>query len=283
MMQVWVVHQLEKAEIKLLDELCGKPGDKNRVRVRRNKKLSTHTQCVQLRQPTPEALRLLDRLVRKKAMAWDPGPMINRLELALDLVFETSAEAVAAQHFLEMHFAQAWHGKRRTFRVGGTSYNSLDRWVRHTTVIYSDRPSKVTGAPHCCHLEWRVNTAEAVRGIGINGLLDVVKFDHQEFWTRHMRLLDVDIEKFGRAYLNMQKNTRRRFRWIQNCGGYPYNRDLRTGGVLIRSAQQEAMDGESVRDVGAVQTVIDHYGKIFKFRSALTRIPADVLLPEGKA
>ena len=140
--------------------------------------------------PSAEALAFLAR-----EASYDH--LINRVDVALDLVVETAAAARKLHDFFYRHMVQRWHGRRRMAVYSGTTYLAQDRTTARNLVQYCDKPSKVTGGP-CCHLEVRLKSASTCRRAGIEFLDDLLQLDHRKIWTKELCLRAVDPRKLER-------------------------------------------------------------------------------------
>jgi hypothetical protein len=269
-MHFWLHEPLTRAEKRELSGLCG-----GRLKIPRPEKtlMGGWLKSYHIQQPTNAALKWLSRYGRDKLM-------INQVELAFDFILRTQEEADRLRDYLGKHLLQPWHGRQRTSRVHGTYYNSGGGWVRNSYAIYDSLPSKVTGEVNCCHLEWRTNTADAVRKLGIGEAKDLIDFDHDGFWQKKAKLYDAPTERLGRYWLNRQTGSYRQHGWKQKRPpGITTNMDLRVG-HLLKTAILRGNDFSPVRPLGAVQDLVDAYGIIA--RKALVPLPSDWLFSNGQ-
>lgn len=123
--------------------------------------------------------------------------LINRVDIALDLIVADASAAHQFDLFFLRHKAQRWHGKRRMTICEGTAYISRDRWTARNLVQYHDKPSKITHEP-CLHLELRLKGAEACRRAGIEFLEDLANLDHRKLWSKELCLRAIDPLKLER-------------------------------------------------------------------------------------
>ncbi len=172
MVQVWVDDPLDADEENKLQALCASVHfDNKHMRFQ-----PEWRQRLQLCQPDDDAFRYLTKI--------RPKHLPNKVENALDLTTGKWWEADQLQEFMERHWVQRWRGQHCSAKYMNTAYWSDQRWVRNQPVVYSDRPSKVTGEVHCCHLEWRISQAPALRKANIASLADLINFDFRTFWDR---------------------------------------------------------------------------------------------------
>ena len=95
------------------------------------------------------------------------------------------------------------------FCVEDTRYDA-SRAAPNQVVFYREEYSRVTGELNCLHVEWRANSARAVRSAGILTPLDLLNFSHRKFWSHHLLLVDLDEERLGRYFRNTSNLTRSR-------------------------------------------------------------------------
>jgi len=246
---LWVHRPLTKAEYQYLRGNCGPLHIETKPMPYR----PCWRQWIQLRQPSDAALRFLNTITGE-------DHLINYVELAVDLIADDARGAEALHDYLNLHQVQRWHGKQRPWSCGTTSYNSGKRWVRNTFVTYSSRPSKATGEIHCCHPEWRLARASAVRAAGITSLASLIGFDHRAFWERRLQLRAVDYGKLGRTARKTKRRTPWTTTWTTPRGGtMTIDQDEMLGRQIARAAQRRGPNaGNPVRDIGCVQEIMDY-------------------------
>jgi hypothetical protein len=233
-----------------------------------------YRQRVELRQPTDLALQRLSE---------NHEALINRVEISVDYIFVCVADRDEARDFLHRHLVRRWHGKRQEIMVVrgrtkkalvpdadldkmGTRYDAR-RGSPNVIVLYGDEHSRVTGEPHCLHLEWRLSGLKAVRRARIGSGQDLVMFNHRHFWEKRLLLFDVDRERLGRLIRNSLDGTRRRKSGLERIGGSLINFDKRTGDVNVRAHW-------------TIQGLIDELPRSYRVRRALIRISNQELLPD---
>ena len=157
-------------------------------------------QRVDLRQPSADALRQLAR----RDDVW-----INKVEVAIDYVFDSPVARDETSEFFDRHMIRRWHGKNqqiRVYRPGmqdddeggvGTRYDA-GRGAPNMTALYRNEFSRVTGEFNCVHLEWRLSGLRAVRNAGIESGRDLLEFNHRQFWQKRLLLYDLDCRRLGR-------------------------------------------------------------------------------------
>ncbi len=218
-----------------------------------------YRQRLELKQPNDAALRWL---------AAHSDGLVNRLEVALDFVFDTAAERDDAFEFLHRHLVRRWHGKQtvRAIRGGTTALLTEEieqantrydgsRAARNVIAFYREDHSRITGEGNCLHLEWRAKGAHAVRQAGVQSVKDLFDFDHRGFWQKRLVLIQVEPERLGRSIRNRGRLGR----------GRKDRRDGQVGQVVLNS-------------VGSVQELIDRYGRR-RIQRAFRPIEIDGLLP----
>jgi hypothetical protein len=269
--QFWVRKPLDQKAIGWLGKQCGQGGIHTENRPARFNR--RYRQRIELRQPTKKALQWL--VSRDDAL-------INRGEIAFDLVFKYRAERDEAWEFLHQHLIRRWHGKRQEIRVirNGTKIRSTaDEWgigdtrydasrlAPNTILFYRQEHSRITGEVNCLHVEWRLNGLKAVRAVGIESGQDLLEFDHRVFWQKRLLLYTVNRQRLGRLLRNRITGKRRRTPEIHQSGRYGYDIEGKTGEVYARSYD-------------TVQELIDKLRSSCRIDRALVSISNEALLPE---
>jgi hypothetical protein len=131
----------------------------------------------------------------------------------------------------------------------------------------------MTGELYSLHIEWRVCGVAALRRMEINGIKDLIQFDHRAHWESRLRLRTFDFARLGRTYSNglrkERKDTPRKPRIYETRSGFEYHTDKRLGQLLLRIAE-------------TAQGVIDFANKRkITVRSCLTDIDNSAWLPMG--
>jgi hypothetical protein len=263
--QIWMREPLNQSTILRLGEQCGQGG--LFVVCRPARFDSGLRQRVELRQPSGWALRWL---------AQRNDVLINRAEIALDLVFKYRADAEEAWDFFHQHLARRWHRKGQEIRIfrssppddhPGTRETRYDAggWAPNGLVLYADDHSRITGELNCVHIEWRVRTLRAMRATGIESGQDLPEFNHRAFWQKRLLFCTVDRRRLGLQIRNHLMGTRRRS--SKNHRSSAHRLDSRTGEVYARSYD-------------TVQELIDKLRSSCRVDRALVRISNETLLPE---
>jgi len=278
--QFWLKVPADRRTLLILTQNCGRGGlhfENKPAPFGRG-----YGQRIELRQPSPDALQWL---------AERDDVLINRVEIALDYVFESWSARDEAQEFLDFHLIRRWHSKKqkiRLYRAGKerdsrgrrkpervatidraqTRYDS-GRWSRNGIAIYTERHSRVTGELCCLHLEWRANGRRAVQAAGIKSAEDLLQFDHHEFWKKRLLLVDIDTERLGRIFRNRAEKTRSRAPAFKtDWRGEETNMDRYWGEVIVRS-------------VGSLQELLDTERRRVRLDRALRPLSNSAWLPQG--
>jgi hypothetical protein len=192
-------------------------------------------------------------LEAQQFMAALPGAMVNRIEVAFDLIVGAEIKW-ALRDLFDAYFVQPWHGKHVQWREKGGSYSSGTR-ARRKFTWYADRESKVTNDVDCFHLEGRHIGVQWVRRAGVAHPRDLLNFDHQGYWTKCLTLFEVDFERLGRVHLS--RGQRRRKPLLRNTrGGFVFNVDHAVGTAMFRVRSEHP--GQECR---SVQRFVDVYGR----------------------
>jgi hypothetical protein len=266
--QFWVRNPLDRHTLAVLERACGRGGIHIENRLARfSNRHRQYRQRIELRQPSQQALRWL---------AQRNDVLINRAEIALDLVFKYRADAKEAWDFLHQHLVRRWHGKKQQIRAfrsaphaddAGTGETRYDAggWAPNLLIFYAEDHTRITGEHNCLHLEWRLNGLKAVRAAGIESGQDVPKFDHRAFWQKRMLFCTVDRRRLGLQIRNRLMGTSRRSSRNHRSSAHRIN--SRTGEVYARSYD-------------TVQELIDKLRSSCRVDRALVRISNETLLPE---
>jgi hypothetical protein len=257
---VWLKTPRPRTEVAWLSSQCGRGlhvyrGHKRWDRSREYK------QRLQLRQPSYEALQSLATL---------EGILINYLELALDLTFNSEEERNEAHEFVCQYHVKRWHGEQKIKIVKGSRYTGKRR-TPNKLVSYADLVCRITGEVYCVHLEWRLNGAEAVRRAGISTIRELLRLEIRQFWKERLVMRAFNYRTLGRQHnIHILGKGRRRSPWIRFLGrkkalAYDYDR---TAGATI------------VRVCGSTQAVIDEYRKRLDVGHCLEYIDVWQLLPK---
>ena len=201
--------------------------------------------------------------------------VVNRVEVALDLICETADEVVQLEDLFDEFFVQPWHGRRQTIKVGAGTYTGQDRGAGFHLTWYGDRASKRTGDEFCFHLEGRHQGVTAVRRAGIERPADLLTFDHGAYWRQHLNLFEIDLERLGRFHQNRIESRRRQTAdvAIDRTGKHSYNLDHRRGSILFR-----INSADHPSDIAPVQEFVDRYGR----GPYLRQLDVSALLPSPR-
>lgn len=147
------------------------------IRVPMSKFQPVWKQKIQLYQPTPDMLRLIDEDIHRAAC----GYMINLAELTIDWTTKTGHKADGLHHFLKACFV---HGNQRYAyendyeddRTPGTSRFAQLGKHKVVPVIYSDHLSKIN-RKRCAHFEYKLVGASTCKRKNIVTLRQLAEYD----------------------------------------------------------------------------------------------------------
>jgi hypothetical protein len=84
------------------------------------------------------------------------------------------------------------------FRSGTAYFGNRPKNHRgHVIALYCDKQSKLNNArprqsaPPCVHVEWRAWGKSELAALGIAGLEDLIRFDHDRHWDTHLKLFNM--------------------------------------------------------------------------------------------
>jgi len=229
--QVWIPGPLPPSKLRRLMLYCQRV-----TQFRLHKKLRGRWQYRLLFQrPDRNALQKFEKFTAGRYL-------INRVEIALDLLVSTKAEASALEAHLLKHVVQKWHGDRKVTRFKHTTYWSSDGWTARNFALYADRPSKMTGEP-CAHLELRIRRAAACRRASIKTMSDLINLDARALWDNELRIKSISKETLDRAIEKLagegirQRHPAKTIKWLglQISSRQHQKRQIR--GTLAAAAQ----------------------------------------------
>ena len=241
------------SELVALDEQCGGGLHKEWKRKRWDPK---YQMFVQLFQPYDAALAYLATL---------DDVLLNRGEVALDLIFASEQELDAAHEIVSKHHRQRWHGEQEVRFYKITRYSAGPR-AANKLANYADKACRITGEVFCLHIEWRLIGAQALRRAGLGTVGELLEFDHRRFWQDRLLLQSVNLEALGRQFsMHVLNKGRRRGPWIEY---------VNTGHEVMCSVGSQAAGTK-----GSVQALVDQYRKQFDVGRCLEDIEVEALLP----
>jgi len=221
--KLWTYRPLKDSEMRTLESLSGqKPDCRSKVQ-----KYYPHNYRYRITvlQPRDEAFSFLHKVLKGYYY-------INSIEFALDLITKYMIDSEKINDFLDRYQVKLWHGKQRLGHCQTTIYSSKYRWVNNEIVRYSDRPSKMTGTP-CCHEEWRMFRTGTIRTAGVNNLLNLIDFDHHNFWKKRIQLREIKLESLGKYF--MKRPHRKKPLIEEDFRGRPFDVYLKNGHLIVRA------------------------------------------------
>jgi len=187
-----------------------------------------------LHQPTRHALDNLR----------DKDCSIFQVQVALDLLCASESNARTLQKHIEAGLIQSVHPYEPMTHVETTTYLAFSRPRGTGTriALYSDRTSKVHAEFFCCHIEFRIQGAAALRDAGLSSADEIIRLNHREFWAQNIRLVhlpDADElgERYVRAYMKNIKRRSAKFPYGGRTAAVP-----RYGHLLMRTARSQSGD-----------------------------------------
>jgi hypothetical protein len=218
-------------------------------------------QRLEFKQPTQEALQWI---------ASRQDALVNRVEIALDYVFNSEKGRDAAYDYFDQHRIRRWHGRTSRIHVhpgiAETRYDAARR-SRNVTVQYKQSHSRMTGELNVLHLEWRLTGKRAVIATGIVKPIDLLSFNHRAFWERRLLLVDINAERLGRWLTNSWEGKRLREPEVGKWKGREINLSRKKGNVVLKSGNN-------------LQEVFDFYSDEIRFERVAERLPIEEWLPE---
>jgi hypothetical protein len=252
--QFWVVKPLDDETYDWLEKQCGLHRDNRPARFN-----PRYRQRLNMFQPREQALRWL---------AECDHALINGVEVTIDYVLE-GVPRKDLWKFLDRHLIRRWHGRKQHIRVV-ENVTRYDAWeaAANKIVLYGENHSRITGELNCLHLEWHLDGLNSVRNAGIRSGLDMLEFDHHEFWRKRLLLYDINCERLGRLLRNQASGRRRKTVdmevWTNKSFKYVVSLDAALGDTYARAYD-------------TIQELVDTL-KSLKLKSSSHRI-REVLIP----
>ena len=117
----------------------------------------------------------------------------------------------------------------------GTDYFGQRGKHKRIPLYYPD-PDKVTGEV-CLHGEDRITGSNHIRQkTGIETTIDLITFNHPDYWKRRLKFVNASFDRFGRQMQNRARGERRQTAWIKRYGRngrLEYNFDSRLAGLIM--------------------------------------------------
>lgn len=147
-----------------------------------------------LHQPTRAALTLIDQTCAT----------IVRVHLALDLLTDSASQGRQLQDHIVRHLMPHSKPREDVTWKRTTAYFGWHggRGPGVSVAIYSDRTSKAIPGHACCHIEWRITGAAALKAAKLRQTSDLLTLKHDEFWAGAARLVQTpSSESLGGLWL----------------------------------------------------------------------------------
>jgi hypothetical protein len=183
--QVLLNRPLSPNDIRLLIRLNG--GDPRTVILERRKIWWDRYQLlIRITRPHLRAVEFLH--------AAAPDHVMNRLDVALDLMTATPADAETLRRFLDRHVIQKWHGRRRCTVVEGTTVTTYYAapWQGRNLVIYPKGSDRI-------RVEVRLFGMQALRRYGLQSGVAPLQLDFEALFQRNICLVALVWPKVQRA------------------------------------------------------------------------------------
>jgi hypothetical protein len=263
----WFKKPLEPSEFRHLESLNRPNSDPPHKHWGKCPYNPSYKQSITLHQPTDEQIRYLAKIRPN-------GVMLTFVEIACDYTFSTQSEANRCVEWCRDHLLQPYH--RATMHVHayvqGFTSRSTPKGGRKKgswQVGYASKPCRITGEVHCFHIETKHSGKPVLHRLGIDHLLDLLTFDFERHFVKHLTSYEIDFERLGRFHRNRQSGSKSKQSRVQHFGkaGFVYNHDHRLGGTLYNSLALHRYDPEG--DDRSLQRFVDLYGR----GPFLTQIP----------
>ncbi|HJQ59523.1 MAG TPA: hypothetical protein VJ890_21630 [Vineibacter sp.] len=201
---------------------------------------------------------------RRELLPWLDAKQttVVRVEIAIDWLTATMAEARAIKKWFRWHHLQRWH-RHDSVDVIGTSYTGPKHAPRNVT-SYADH-SKLAGKP-CCHVEIRLNRARTLRRLGIRRASDLLALDVAAVAGRMIKLAELNLARLARTLIGAKRRS-----------GTSDDRDRRAAEILLRALGKRHGRG-GLSSISPLQDIVDAVG-LRRMRYCLTYFNATSLVP----
>jgi hypothetical protein len=194
-LQIWLQDPAADGDLVRAARGCGRGGLYHEEKPARFD--ANFRQRIELRQPTEAGLLWVAR---------HNDALMNRLEVALDYVFDCQSDRDTAFDFFHRYLVRRWHGKkqkiklvrgcqkkhngkRKASEVVGEAEEAETRYdaarAANKTISYREGFSRATGELHCLHLEWHLNGVRSLRSAGIHSPEGRIAAGVLRFIARH--------------------------------------------------------------------------------------------------
>jgi hypothetical protein len=144
---------------------------------------------------------------------------VCRFDVAVDLLPEEPGQLERLNHLLRSHLILKWRTKGpmldyddRTYWVEQKSRKrSSKRHSNRDLLLYSDRPSKISGEP-CAHLELRFHRTQACKREGVQRATDLVRLDPSKLFGKHIGWSDAGDRHAAKLIKRAVKEDQERYR-----------------------------------------------------------------------
>jgi hypothetical protein len=217
-LRLWLITPLNDREHKQLEAEC-------RGRVERFDTPAIfhpkYRQEIQVYQPYPKALHMLTYLGDRD------GAMLVSAELARDLSPIPDRLMEFVKRAVRHAYAEPYHRSTtptKSFPHGFSTRDAASRKDKRRrgkwSTWYTDDPDRFDGVSPCLHFEVKVEGASALRRVGLNHPRDLVGFDFESFFARHLTLYAIDFKRLGRFHRNRRSGSKRQKpeRWDGRLG-----------------------------------------------------------------
>jgi hypothetical protein len=213
--------------------------------------------------------------------------LITRVDVALDWTFDDPLLLVDAKRAVIAYLIKLWH-RNHIAVVKDTTRYYAPATSRTVLLVYADKECRVTGEVYCVHIELRLKSSGRIKRAGLGSVTDLLQADWTEFWEHNLDLRAVEGEKLGRQWNVKSTGSKRRKPWVTvGDSGLRYNRDARTGGVLIAWAGLRLIKRKGYGWINrkhyvaiSTQRVVDKYRNRIPVNKCLVRLDVTHLLPE---
>lgn len=197
--------------------------------------------------------------------------LLNRVDVSLDLTFLSPAEVDEIERIFHLHFFKSHHRNQKIKWFHGTRYTGM-RWENRNIVSsYGDKFCRVSGEPHCFHIDWSITGRQALKQAGLDTFQSLLDLDYRAFWERRLRFKQVLAEKLIKRMAKDQYRSAQHQRMMKlKRRGYPYDPEKRFIGFIHRATA-----------IYGVQFVWDMFASAIRLDRIVVPLDCDNLLPSS--
>lgn len=129
--------------------------------------------------------------------------LINYIEFAMDIISDSKSEVSKLRKFFndslivdrKRSSPRFYHKEKKK-----THYYGYRNRHKDMLVIYSAKKYRFDKSKYCVHIERRLYGSKDIKKLGIYTIQDLLNYNHESIWDRHLDLRDANYNSLGQAY-----------------------------------------------------------------------------------